>query len=141
MAEKAKTTAKKPVQKNLENETVENEVSVPKEDWITFLKKGGSKANSIISPSKFPEGDYEFVDYGETKVDYKDDNGLVDVQFLVLKSLTDKSTSKLKVTPTLHDTIEDLDFDIRTSKFHYSARLKDSFKVKISITKLDESDE
>lgn len=148
MAEKANKNARNEVanqkgQRNLEGkqtkaEPIEQPVELPAaQDWISFLKDSKSNANSVISPSKFPEGDYEFVSNGKCEVDYKDGNGVIEVSYLNLKSLDDNRITKLKVTPTLVDVIEELEFDILRNPFHYRAKAKSEFKVIISITLLE----
>jgi hypothetical protein len=131
-------------QKNLEGkaakpEDIEEQIEIPEaEDWVSFLQSSKSNANSVISPSKFPEGNYEFVSKGVTEVDYKDGLGEIEVSFLKLRDLDSGRVSMLKVTPTLVDVIEELPFDILRCKFHYFAKAKSEYKVIINITILED---
>ena len=131
-------------QKTLEGKAAKPEdneetIEIPAaEDWVSFLQSSKSNAKSVISPSKFPEGNYEFVSKGTTQVDYKDGEGDTDVSFLKLKDIDSGRVSMLKVTPTLVDVIEELEFDILHNKFHYFAKAKSEYKVIINITLLED---
>ena len=137
---------KAPTQKTLiEKSTKEPIIEIPDDDsWINFIASGKSNANSVISPSKFPEGNYSFVKMAETDVDYKDkgrenENGeekaeLTHVSYMLVKDIHSNALLKLKVTPTLALVLEDLPFDIRVTPFHYFAKAITTYNVKISIT-------
>ena len=148
MAEKANKNARTEVanrkgQSNLEGksakpESVEQTVEIPEpEDWVTFLQDSKSNANNVISPSKFPEGNYEFVSKGKCEIDYKDDKGVTEVSYIKLKELDSGRVSMIKLTPTLVDVIEELPFDILHNPFHYRAKIKSEYKVIITITLLE----
>lgn len=127
-------------QKTLEGNSIEMPIEIPaEEDWIDFLQSSKSNFNTVISPSKFPEGDYSFVQKGTEVIDYKGTTGEKEVNFMALKDLKTGRISKLKVTPTLVDYLKDVEFNILTEPFHYSVKIINKFTYIVDISLYESS--